>query len=110
MICDIMPTISENGSGYEDRDSQVKTAFNEITVYNCLQISSDGANVEDMLLNMLDERDNLMEKLRKSHEALECTKEQLTELQKEKDILEDQINSSLPQVINYIDDVTRRLT
>ena len=51
MMCDVMPTISEDGSG--DRDSNY---------------SGDDANFEQLMVNMLDERDKLMESLREAQD------------------------------------------
>lgn len=61
--------------------------------------SNEGANVEDMLLSMLDERDRLMEGLREAQEQLSITKTRLTETERERDKLQNQLASALPPVI-----------
>ncbi|XP_076368662.1 PTPRF interacting protein alpha isoform X2 [Tachypleus tridentatus] len=73
MMCDVMPTISE------DSVSQ-RTG----------QFTGDEANFEQLMVDMLDERDKLMEKL---HEA----QTKLSEVEKERDSLQRQLQASLPQ-------------
>ena len=81
MMCDVMPTISEDGSN--DRDSQY---------------SGDDANFEQLMVNMLDERDKLMETLRENQENLAATQSKLQEIERERDALQKQLQSSTPQV------------
>ena len=81
-MCDVMPTISEDGSN--DRDSQY---------------SGDDANFEQLMVNMLDERDKLMETLRETQETLAAREAKLQEIERERDALQKQLQSSTPQVI-----------
>ena len=81
MMCDVMPTISEDGSN--DRDSQY---------------SGDDANFEQLMVNMLDERDKLMETLRETQESLAITSAKLGETERERDALQKQMSSNAPQV------------
>ena len=81
MMCDVMPTISEDGSN--DRDSQY---------------SGDDANFEQLMVNMLDERDKLMETLRDTQETLAAREAKLQEIERERDALQKQLQSSTPQV------------
>ena len=81
MMCDVMPTISEDGSN--DRDSQY---------------SGDDANFEQLMVNMLDERDKLMETLRETQETLSGRESKLQEVERERDALQKQLQSSTPQV------------
>nr|VZH93650.1 unnamed protein product [Spirometra erinaceieuropaei] len=81
-MCDVMPTIPEDAHFQGDRDSQT---------------SSDGGNVEDMLLSMLDERDRLMVALREAREELQLTRTRLTEVERERDALQTQIASTIPK-------------
>lgn len=81
MMCDVMPTISEDGSN--DRDSQY---------------SGDDANFEQLMVNMLDERDKLMETLRETQETLAGREAKLQEIERERDALQKQLQSSTPQV------------
>ncbi|VDP86801.1 unnamed protein product [Echinostoma caproni] len=60
--------------------------------------SNEGANVEDMLLSMLDERDRLMEGLREAQEQLSLTRARLTETERERDKLQNQLASAMPPV------------
>ncbi|VDL94680.1 unnamed protein product [Schistocephalus solidus] len=61
------------------------------------QTSSDGGNVEDMLLSMLDERDRLMVALREAREELQLTRTRLVEVERERDALQAQIASTIPK-------------
>ncbi|XP_060072414.1 liprin-alpha-1-like isoform X7 [Ylistrum balloti] len=80
MMCDVMPTISEDGS--TDRESQG---------------SGDDANFEQLMVNMLDERDKLMETLRETQDSLSLTQAKLSDTEKEKESLLSQLQSTTPQ-------------
>lgn len=79
MMCDVMPTISE------DCISQ-------------RQFSGDNENFESLMVNMLDERDKLMETLRETQEQVNDLKNKLAEVEKERDSLQRQLNANMPQV------------
>lgn len=81
MMCDVMPTISESGSN--DRESQS---------------SQDEANFEQLMVNMLDERDKLMETLRETQDSLTLTQQKLADVEKERDTLQGQFQTTTPQV------------
>jgi len=81
MMCDVMPTISEDGS--TDRESQE---------------SGDDANYEQIMVNLLDERDKYLEALRISQEQHSQTQGKLEELEKERESLTRQLQSTQPQV------------
>lgn len=81
MMCDVMPTISE------DSISQRSSQF-----------SSEDANFEQLMVSMLDERDKLMDSLRETQERLGETEIKLQEVEKERDSLQRQIAANLPQV------------
>lgn len=83
MSCDVMPTISEDGSN--DGESQG---------------SADDANFEHLMVNMLDERDKLMESLRETKDTLSLTQAKLQDVERERDALQNQLNSTTPQVKN----------
>ncbi|XP_022339543.1 liprin-alpha-1-like isoform X2 [Crassostrea virginica] len=80
MMCDVMPTISESGSN--DRESQS---------------SQDDANFEQLMVNMLDERDKLMETLRETQDTLTLTQQKLVDVEKERDALQGQFQTTTPQ-------------
>lgn len=80
MMCDVMPTISE------DSISQRSGQF-----------SGDEANFEQLMVNMLDERDKLMETLRETQETLSETQTKLSDVEKERDSLQRQLQANLPQ-------------
>lgn len=81
MMCDVMPTISE------DSISQRSSQF-----------SGEDANFEQLMVSMLDERDKLMDSLRETQERLGETEVKLQEVEKERDSLQRQIAANLPQV------------
>ena len=81
MMCDVMPTISEDGT--TDRDSSY---------------SGDDANFEQLMVNMLDERDKLMDTLRETQENLALAQVKLNEVERERDSLNKQVNATQPQV------------
>ncbi|GFO33818.1 liprin-alpha, partial [Plakobranchus ocellatus] len=80
MMCDVMPTISEDGSN--DRESQG---------------SGDDSNFEQLMVNMLDERDKLMESLREKQEALDLAEAKLVESNKDREIMQKQLQQTTPQ-------------
>ena len=81
MMCDVMPTISEDGS--LDREY-------------CG--SGDDSNFEQLMVNILDERDKLMVTLRETQESHGETQAKLNEVEKERNILQKQMSSTTPQV------------
>lgn len=81
MMCDVLPTISE------DSISQRSSQF-----------SGEDANFEQLMVSMLDERDKLMDSLREAQERLNEMESKLGECEKERDSLQRQINANLPQV------------
>lgn len=82
-MCDVMPTISEDGGAGADRDSNY---------------SGDESNFEQLMVNMLDERDRLMESLRESQEAFAVTQAKLQEAERDRDAFQKQLSSTQPQV------------
>ncbi|XP_037875376.1 liprin-alpha-1 isoform X1 [Bombyx mori] len=80
MMCDVMPTISEDS--ISQRSSQV---------------SGEDANFEQLMVSMLDERDKLVESLRETQERLGDSELRLKEVEKERDALHRQIAANLPQ-------------
>lgn len=78
-MCDIMPTISED-------PPEIYYGQNEET------------NFEQLMVNMLDERDKLMETLRETQDSLSLTRAKLTDCQKEKDNLMEHLENILSQV------------
>lgn len=81
MMCDIMPPISED-------PPEIHYGQNEET------------NFEQLMVNMLDERDKLMETLRETQDSLSLTRAKLSECQKEKDALMEHLENVLSQVDN----------
>jgi uncharacterized protein Yka (UPF0111/DUF47 family) len=81
MMCDVMPTISEDSISQRG------------------QFSGDEANFEQLMVNMLDERDKLMETLRENQDQLAEMRGKMTDVEKERDSLQRQLHANLPQVM-----------
>ena len=81
MMYDVMPTISE------DSLSARGGAPN-----------GDEANLEQLMVQMLDERDKLMDSLRETQERLAEAEAKLADAEKERDSLQRQLSANLPQV------------
>uniref|UniRef100_A0A3B1ILA2 PTPRF interacting protein alpha 4 n=1 Tax=Astyanax mexicanus TaxID=7994 RepID=A0A3B1ILA2_ASTMX len=82
-MCEVMPTINEGDSVSSQRGSQ--------------NGSEQESNFEQLMVNMLDERDKLLESLRETQEALLQSQAKLQDALHERDVLQRQINSALPQ-------------
>uniref|UniRef100_A0A3Q2Y1W9 PTPRF interacting protein alpha 4 n=1 Tax=Hippocampus comes TaxID=109280 RepID=A0A3Q2Y1W9_HIPCM len=87
MMCEVMPTISEGDSAGPQRGAG--------SVPNG---SEQEANFEQLMVNMLDERDKLLESLRETQETLIQSQTKLQGALHERDVLQRQINAALPQV------------
>ncbi|KAF7212127.1 transcript variant X4 [Nothobranchius furzeri] len=90
MMCEVMPTISEaegpgggNGTGRRGSGSP-------------LQSDSEG-HFESLMVSMLEERDRLLDTLRETQENLGLTQSKLHEVSHERDSLQRQLNTALPQ-------------
>ena len=80
MMCDVMPTISE------DSISQRSSQF------------GDDANFEQLMVSMLDERDKLVDSLKNEQDKTAELEVKQKELEKERDSLRRQMEQNLPQV------------
>ncbi|XP_050068274.1 liprin-alpha-1 isoform X3 [Anopheles maculipalpis] len=90
MMCDVMPTISE------DTISQRSSQF-----------SGEDANFEQLMVSMLDERDKLMDSLRETQQRMADMEMKIQEVEKERDSLQRQIAANLPQEFSTL---TKELT
>ncbi|CAH2325848.1 liprin-alpha-1 isoform X2 [Pelobates cultripes] len=88
MMCEVMPTISESemppgGNGGHGSGSP-------------LQTDSD-SHFEQLMVSMLEERDRLLDTLRETQETLALSQGKLQEVGHERDSLQRQLNTALPQ-------------
>uniref|UniRef100_A0A8D8VP65 Liprin-alpha-2 n=1 Tax=Cacopsylla melanoneura TaxID=428564 RepID=A0A8D8VP65_9HEMI len=81
MMCDVMPTISEDVV-----PGQRGSLF-----------SGEDANFEQLMVTMFDEKDKLLDNLRETQDRLSETSGKLAMVEKERDSLQRQISASLPQ-------------
>uniref|UniRef100_A0AAY4DRR6 SAM domain-containing protein n=1 Tax=Denticeps clupeoides TaxID=299321 RepID=A0AAY4DRR6_9TELE len=86
-MCEVMPTISEAevGPGGGGRGSGLP-----------LQSDSEG-HFESLMVSMLEERDRLLDTLRETQENLCLSQSKLHEVSHERDSLQRQLNTALPQ-------------
>uniref|UniRef100_A0A8C2BXI5 PTPRF interacting protein alpha 4 n=1 Tax=Cyprinus carpio TaxID=7962 RepID=A0A8C2BXI5_CYPCA len=82
-MCEVMPTINEGDSVSSQRGSQNGTDAE--------------SNFEQLMVNMLDERDKLLESLRETQETLIQSQTKFQDVLHERDVLQRQLNSALPQ-------------
>ncbi|GCB60972.1 hypothetical protein scyTo_0011222 [Scyliorhinus torazame] len=80
-MCEVMPTISEDT--LSPRGSQYG--------------AETEANFEQLMVNMLDERDKLLESLRESQDSLALCQAKMQEAFHDRDSLQRQLNTALPQ-------------
>lgn len=84
LMCDVMPTISEDSVSQQPNQ------------YNVSNFKDGAANFEQLMVNILVERDKVMETLKETQDQLINTKNKLNEIEKERDSLTNQLNDSLP--------------
>ncbi|KAI4537168.1 hypothetical protein MG293_013371 [Ovis ammon polii] len=78
-MCEVMPTINEGDPLGPPHGADAD------------------ANFEQLMVNMLDEREKLLESLRESQETLLATQSRLQDALHERDQLQRHLNSALPQ-------------
>ncbi|XP_059352042.1 liprin-alpha-2-like isoform X2 [Daphnia carinata] len=83
MMCDVMPTITEDASQLSQRSSQL--------------LSGEEGNLEQLMVSMLDERDRLVDSLRDAQDRMGELEARLADAEKERDCLQRQMAASLPQ-------------
>uniref|UniRef100_A0A8C9Y7F7 PTPRF interacting protein alpha 4 n=1 Tax=Sander lucioperca TaxID=283035 RepID=A0A8C9Y7F7_SANLU len=86
MMCEVMPTINEGDSAGPPRGTG-----------GVPNGSDQEGNFEQLMVNMLDERDKLLESLRETQETLIQSQTKLQGALHERDVLQRQINAALPQ-------------
>ncbi|XP_059361874.1 liprin-alpha-1-like isoform X2 [Carassius carassius] len=87
MMCEVMPTISE---------AEVSSNGGALGPGSPVQTDSEG-HFESLMVSMLEERDRLLDTLRETQENLCVTQSKLHEISHERDSLQRQLNSALPQ-------------
>uniref|UniRef100_A0A8C9SAQ1 PTPRF interacting protein alpha 2 n=1 Tax=Scleropages formosus TaxID=113540 RepID=A0A8C9SAQ1_SCLFO len=85
MMCEVMPTISEDTAASQ-RGSQSS-------------VSDPDSHFEQLMVNMLDERDRLLDTLRETQESLGLAQQHLQDVIYDRDSLQRQLSSALPQVL-----------
>jgi len=100
MMCEVMPTITEGDSGGGPPPRSAGGGGGGGGAQNG---SEQEANFEQLMVNMLDERDKLLESLRESQETLIHSQGKLQGALHERDVLQRQINAALPQVSSASD-------
>ncbi|MBZ3889162.1 Liprin-alpha-1 [Sciurus carolinensis] len=93
MMCEVMPTISEaegppGGSGSHGSGSPS-------------QPDAD-SHFEQLMVSMLEERDRLLDTLRETQETLALTQGKLHEVGHERDSLQRQLSTALPQCVGVL--------
>ncbi|PKK21238.1 protein tyrosine phosphatase, receptor type, f polypeptide (PTPRF), interacting protein (liprin), alpha 2, transcript variant X3 [Columba livia] len=88
MMCEVMPTINED-TPMSQRGSQSSG-------------SDSDSHFEQLMVNMLDERDRLLDTLRETQESLSLAQQRLQDVIYDRDSLQRQLNSALPQDISKI--------
>ncbi|XP_071057906.1 liprin-alpha-2 isoform X1 [Pseudochaenichthys georgianus] len=83
MMCEVMPTISED-TALNQRGSQSSS-------------SDPDSHFEQLMVNMLDERDRLLDTLRETQESLGVSQSHLQDVIYDRDSLQRQLTSALPQ-------------
>ncbi|XP_040845798.1 liprin-alpha-2 isoform X9 [Ochotona curzoniae] len=83
MMCEVMPTINED-TPMSQRGSQSSG-------------SDSDSHFEQLMVNMLDERDRLLDALRETQESLSLAQQRLQDVIYDRDSLQRQLNSALPQ-------------
>ncbi|XP_060929469.1 liprin-alpha-2 isoform X4 [Limanda limanda] len=85
MMCEVMPTISED-TALSQRGSQSSS-------------SDPDSHFEQLMVNMLDERDRLLDTLRETQESLGLAQQHAQDVIYDRDALQRQLSSALPQDI-----------
>ncbi|XP_006882599.1 PREDICTED: liprin-alpha-2 isoform X1 [Elephantulus edwardii] len=88
MMCEVMPTINED-TPMSQRGSQSSG-------------SDSDSHFEQLMVNMLDERDRLLDTLRETQESLSLAQQRLQDVIYDRDSLQRQLNSTLPQDIESL--------
>ncbi|XP_036025323.1 liprin-alpha-2 isoform X8 [Onychomys torridus] len=88
MMCEVMPTINED-TPMSQRGSQSSA-------------SDSDSHFEQLMVNMLDERDRLLDTLRETQESLSLAQQRLQDVIYDRDSLQRQLNSALPQDIESL--------
>uniref|UniRef100_A0A8C6XRM7 PTPRF interacting protein alpha 2 n=1 Tax=Naja naja TaxID=35670 RepID=A0A8C6XRM7_NAJNA len=88
MMCEVMPTINED-TPMSQRGSQSSG-------------SDSDSHFEQLMVNMLDERDRLLDTLRETQESLSLAQQRLQDVIYDRDSLQRQLNSALPQVCIFL--------
>ncbi|KAG8230238.1 hypothetical protein J437_LFUL010866 [Ladona fulva] len=106
MMCDVMPTISEDS--ISSRSSAFSSSPSSGASSGAGGVGGGGgggmvmgmgedANFEKLMVTMLDERDKLVENLTEARDRLADSEAKLSEVERERDALQRQLSANLPQ-------------
>lgn len=84
-MCDVLPTLVENIPGEEDSDVEAGGR-------------GDVSGFEQLMMNMLEERDKLMENLREAQDNLAAASRKLKEAEAERNVLLSHLQKAMPEV------------
>ncbi|XP_022657410.1 liprin-alpha-2-like isoform X2 [Varroa jacobsoni] len=90
MICDVMPTISEDRSSCGPPGPSGGGG-------NCSGEENESSNIEQLMVTMLDDREKLMENIRETQEQLSQHQQKISDITKERDALARQLSQTMPQ-------------
>ncbi|XP_030056607.1 liprin-alpha-1 isoform X7 [Microcaecilia unicolor] len=88
MMCEVMPTISE---------AEIPSGGGEGHAPGSPLQSDSDSHFEQLMVSMLEERDRLLDTLRETQETLALSQGKLQEVSHERDSLQRQLNTALPQ-------------
>uniref|UniRef100_A0A914RGB5 Liprin-alpha n=1 Tax=Parascaris equorum TaxID=6256 RepID=A0A914RGB5_PAREQ len=80
MMCDVMPTISEDGVDHPQGSGDGG------------EMSGDQNRIEQLMVNMLDERDKLLEQLQESQRRIDDLTQHLKDAERDKESLRRQLD------------------
>uniref|UniRef100_A0A915BFV3 SAM domain-containing protein n=1 Tax=Parascaris univalens TaxID=6257 RepID=A0A915BFV3_PARUN len=97
MMCDVMPTISEDGVDHPQGSGDGG------------EMSGDQNRIEQLMVNMLDERDKLLEQLQESQRRIDDLTQHLKDAERDKESLRRQLDLQTQHLPAELQSVTKEL-